>query len=313
MLSVALCTYNGAQFIQEQIQSILNQTVPVDEIVVCDDGSTDDTLTIIESFKDTVAVDIRIYRNATRLGPAKNFQQAINLCHGDIIFLSDQDDIWMPNKVDTITSYFGAHPETDVVFTDATLLDDNTDSVIGTLWHSIGMTNQAKDAIANSLGIELFAYENRATGATMAVRHGFTCLNNIASYCNDTILHDGALAMIAVSNNSIGFISEKLIQYRIHTSQERGIGDSIDNPVCDNPRETSHLATVWNQLALPEPLASRIAFIVNRHRRKHQPLGGFRLLRGIPTYHKMYANHWFSFLFYDLRQWVSIMIGRIHK
>ena len=177
MISVALCTYNGEQYIREQLESILTQTVKVDEIVVCDDGSTDNTLQIIEELAGNTDTAIHIYRNETNLGPAKNFQKAINLCSGDIIFLSDQDDVWMPEKAATITNYFRQNPQISVVFTDGNLTDGEKN--IGSLWHSLGITPNAQKAINDGFGIELFACESRATGATMAVRSTFEPLHTL--------------------------------------------------------------------------------------------------------------------------------------
>ena len=79
-LSVALCTYNGAKYIEEQILSIMNQTMPVDEIVVCDDGSTDETLQIINRIKEKSRVEIRVFCNDTTLGVCAIFQKAVDLC-----------------------------------------------------------------------------------------------------------------------------------------------------------------------------------------------------------------------------------------
>lgn len=79
-ISVALCTYNGSKYIEEQLRSILNQTMQVDEIVICDDGSRDDTIQIIEEVKKEALTDIRIYRNETNLGVCANFQKAVDLC-----------------------------------------------------------------------------------------------------------------------------------------------------------------------------------------------------------------------------------------
>lgn len=122
-VSVAMCTYNGAQYIEEQLLSILHQSVPVDEIVICDDGSTDETIEIIKRIKRDAAIPISIHINEPHLGVNLNFEKAIKLCHGDIIFLSDQDDIWEENKVDTIIDYFSTHEDKNVVFGDAVLID----------------------------------------------------------------------------------------------------------------------------------------------------------------------------------------------
>lgn len=121
--SVAMCTYNGAKYIREQLDSILNQSHLVDEIVICDDGSIDETIEIIKRIKRNTAIPISIYINEPHLGVNLNFEKAIKLCQGDIIFLSDQDDIWEENKVDTIIGYFSTHEDKNVVFGDAVLIN----------------------------------------------------------------------------------------------------------------------------------------------------------------------------------------------
>jgi len=92
-ISVALCTYNGELYLREQLESILKQTFPPDEIIICDDGSTDTTIKILEEFRRKSFIPVKVYYNKENLGVSKNFEKAISLCSGDIIFLSDQDDV----------------------------------------------------------------------------------------------------------------------------------------------------------------------------------------------------------------------------
>ena len=311
MISVALCTYNGERYIREQLKSILNQTVKVDEIVVCDDGSTDNTLQIIEGLACTTDTAIHIHRNETNLGPAKNFQKAINLCSGDIIFLSDQDDVWVPEKVATITNYFKQNPHISVVFTDGNLMADNT--LIGSLWQCFGITSKSIKAIDNGFGIELFACESRATGATMAVRNTFEPIHTLNHYQPSHFLHDEILSMLALYHNQLGYCPEKLINYRIHPNQECGLGERLINPASDDIRETSNLALLWSRLALPNTLQERITFIATRDRRKHQPFGPIRMIGNLKIYRMLYHSQWCSFLLFDIRKWSSVMLHRIIK
>ncbi len=314
MISVALCTYNGEKYIRLQLESILNQTMPVDEIVVCDDGSIDNTLQIIESLRDSTPANIRIFRNEKNLGPAHNFQNAINLCLGDIIFLSDQDDIWHPNKVETIVHYFGQNEQKQVVFTDGQIVDPYGKAIAdSTLWKCFGMTEKGQRHIDEGYGVELLANENRATGATMAVRKGYKYLPNIVDYCKGDILHDGVLAMLSAADNQLGCINRKLIDYRIHPGQECGIGESLRHPVSDDPRKSSYTAVYWSQNNLPAPLTRRIRFIVTRRRHQQQPLGALRMVGHIAEYRKLYRSHWHSFLIYDITKWFSDMWHRIKK
>jgi len=98
-VSVALCTYNGAAYLGEQLDSIVAQSRPPDELVVCDDGSTDGTVGLLQAFVPEAPFPVRLYRNERNRGFAKNFERAISLCTGDFIALSDQDDVWKPEKL----------------------------------------------------------------------------------------------------------------------------------------------------------------------------------------------------------------------
>ena len=255
MLSVALCTYNGSRYIRKQIESILQQTMPVDEIVVCDDGSTDDTLTIIESYQTATATKLRIYRNEYNIGVSANFHKAINLCNGDYIFLSDQDDIWLPNKTKVIVDFFEKNNDKQVVFSDGLLVDNQEKQICDkTLWGTIGFSTHAQKELINGLGPELFSFENRATGATMAFRRSLEYKSSFLDCCNTTILHDGALAMLGLAQNSLGFISQPLIKYRIHSHQVVGLGPTINYQPSDDSRDTSPLCELWYSEPLPSPL-----------------------------------------------------------
>lgn len=96
MISVCMATYNGAKYIRAQVDSILDQLGPTDELVVCDDCSKDETLSILVSYGDA---RIKIHKNPSQLGHVRNFERAIKLAAGDYIFLSDQDDVWTPGRV----------------------------------------------------------------------------------------------------------------------------------------------------------------------------------------------------------------------
>lgn len=124
-VSVAIATFNGARYLDAQLRSIEHQTLKPDEIVISDDSSCDNTLKIITDFQQTTEIDVRISSNPHRLGFVKNFERAISLCSGDLIFLSDQDDVWYPNKISTIASIFVEHPKTHVCIHDQDIVDSD--------------------------------------------------------------------------------------------------------------------------------------------------------------------------------------------
>ena len=126
-ISVAVAAYNGERFIREQIESMCCQTIVPDEIVVSDDGSQDSTVQIVQELanKYTEQVDIKVLQDNSRHGVSGNFEWAITHTTGDYIFVSDQDDIWQPNKVEVVMKVFELHTDAECVFHEAHLIDEN--------------------------------------------------------------------------------------------------------------------------------------------------------------------------------------------
>src|ERR1700723_2014959 len=137
-ISVALCTYNGERFLRHQLESIQQQTRLPDELVVCDDRSTDQTFAIVREFAARVSFPIVIVQNPETLGSARNFEKAIRLCTGDLIALSDQDDLWYPNRLQRSEHEFIAHPQAGLVFSDADVIDEQNRPLGATLWQQLG-------------------------------------------------------------------------------------------------------------------------------------------------------------------------------
>lgn len=115
-VSLALCTYNGEKFLLEQLQSFLAQTRQPNELVVCDDVSSDRTLEILNEFAQCAPFPVRIFVSDMTLRSTKNFEKAIGLCEGDIIFLSDQDDVWFPDKLARMLTIFEEDAGVGAVF-----------------------------------------------------------------------------------------------------------------------------------------------------------------------------------------------------
>jgi glycosyltransferase involved in cell wall biosynthesis len=120
-VSVCIATYNGGRFIREQLDSILRQLAEDDEIVICDDGSTDETLPAVESYSDS---RIRMHRNPVRLGHAQNFMKAIALARGEYIALSDQDDIWVEGRLARMLHLLSGLPPGSLVIGEFITVDE---------------------------------------------------------------------------------------------------------------------------------------------------------------------------------------------
>lgn len=121
LISVAMATFNGERYLGEQLDSIASQTLRPDELVVSDDGSSDGTLEVLHSFAQRAAFTVTVTRNPGPRGYASNFNSALSQARGDVVLLSDQDDVWLPHKIETLVRWADAHPYTWVVMNDAAL------------------------------------------------------------------------------------------------------------------------------------------------------------------------------------------------
>ena len=124
-VSIAMATYNGGKYLSEQLESFISQTRPPDELIVCDDRSTDNTVEVLNRFKSVAPFEVNIYINDINIGYTKNFEKAISVCSGDVIFLSDQDDVWEATKILLVTSKFSENSSIHVIINDAKYADDN--------------------------------------------------------------------------------------------------------------------------------------------------------------------------------------------
>src|SRR5918997_119590 len=200
--SVAMCTYNGARFVAEQLASVAAQTRPPDELVVCDDGSADETRELVGEFAARAPFPVRLSVNERNLGSTRNFGRAISLSAGDLIALSDQDDVWHPEKLEKLEARFDARPSVGLVFTDAELVDERLRVRRG----------RALDVLLPGWSV---------TGATMAFRADFRDL--VLDIPEDlALIHDGWIALMVAAVSEIDYIAEPLIQYRQHPRQQVG-------------------------------------------------------------------------------------------
>ncbi|MDO4574094.1 MAG: glycosyltransferase family 2 protein [Planctomycetia bacterium] len=132
-LSIAICTYNGAKFLREQLDSLASQTRLPDEVVVGDDGSTDATLDLLADWAKTVPFPVRVERNAENGGFVRNFENTMRRCTGDVIFPSDQDDVWYPEKLAKMAAVLENDPQVGLVFCNAAFIDAKGEKLPGTL------------------------------------------------------------------------------------------------------------------------------------------------------------------------------------
>lgn len=245
--SVALCTFNGARFVEEQLRSILDQTRLPDEIVVFDDQSTDATVSIVEQVAGSAPIPIRITINAVRKGSTDNFLAAVAACRGEVIFLSDQDDVWCANKVAAMLAAFEADAALGLIVSDARAVDEQLRPLDYTVLGSLPLTPADRIRIGRDRGANLVLKRPFGTGSSMAFRRSLvpaiTTLDRPAG-----LIHDSWILTVAAAYSRIAVLDETLNLYRQHDGQQVGAppkwranagGAGVDGP--SGPKErTSH-------------------------------------------------------------------------
>ena len=159
----------------EQLESIAAQTVMPDEVVVCDDRSTDKTAEIVESFGRRAPFPVRLYLNEDNLGSTKNFEKAITLCDSEIILLSDQDDVWHARKLERIQETFADQPRTGAVFTDADIVDAVLRSTGRSLWKAVGFTQREQRNLRRGRGFDVLPPTTNPT-MTLRMHHSMSAM-----------------------------------------------------------------------------------------------------------------------------------------
>jgi glycosyltransferase involved in cell wall biosynthesis len=197
-ISVCMAVKDGERFIEEQIRSILDQLQPEDELIISDDASADRTRKIIRSFQDS---RILVSMNPHCVGPVKNFENALKRTRGEYIFLADQDDVWMPHKVDKM---FAALKENDLVLSDCWITDENLNRQEETFFQR----NQSRQGLVKNL------LRNSYIGCCMAFHR--SVLDKILPFPEKIPMHDQWIGLVAESNFRVRFIAEPLIYYRRH-------------------------------------------------------------------------------------------------
>ncbi len=216
VLSVALCTFNGASFLPAQLNSIQIQTRLPDEMIVCDDGSADNTAEIIESFSASVSFPVRLQKTNRTLGITKNFERAIGDCRGDIIVLCDQDDVWQPQKLERVEDAFMDNPAAGLVLSNAEIVDENLVPLGYSLWSYLKFKPGRNHGPST---LKKFVKRNPSFGTTMAFRGSFKKL--LLPIPSD-VAHDMWCGLVIAASAPAVFISDALVRYRQHEKQYTG-------------------------------------------------------------------------------------------
>ena len=218
-IAVALCTYNGASYLREQLRSIVTQTTLPDELVVTDDGSADNTMSILDEELRDVPFAVDSVRNAQTKGVAENFAFTLSRCTADVIALADQDDVWQRHRLARGTAPF-ADSEVTATFSDAALIDEGGRPQEPSLWdvHDIG--GQSRRRLRRQATWRQLVRWNCVTGATLAIRRDIL---DVALPVPPDTLHDEWLALVAAGLGQVVAIEEQLVSYRVHGGSTLGL------------------------------------------------------------------------------------------
>ncbi len=209
LVSVAMATFNGANYLKEQLSSILGQTYPNLEIVITDDASSDETLTILRDFQ--IKYDrIKVFRHRVNQGITASFERSIKNCRGEFIAISDQDDIWELNKIEILIN---AMENEDVIYSDSELIDRT------------GLSMNKR--ISSLVNLKSFYSGAPFLMGICLPGHSLMMQGDFAKYILPMpreMMYDRWISYCAAANNGIKYIHLPLVKYRQHESNRFGVG-----------------------------------------------------------------------------------------
>lgn len=223
LISVVVATYNGARYIKEQLDSIIHQTYPNIEIVITDDKSTDETMSILEAYAVKYS-NIRVYQNETNLKYVKNFEKGMGLAKGEFIAPSDQDDIWELDKLQVLMDHMGDHA---IIYCNSVLIDANGKKM-GQQLSDIKRLDSFDSCLNYAIG-------NSAPGHAMIIR------KQVIQDCGvfpTMIPHDYWLGFVATFNSQVYFLDKVMVLYRQHDANVFGAAKAADR-VAPKPKKIS--------------------------------------------------------------------------
>ncbi len=207
MISVALASYNGEKYIETQIKSILDQTYQNFEIIIVDDCSTDNTVSVIKNLNDS---RIRIFQNEKNLGFRKNFEKIIENCTGEYIAFCDQDDVWLPNHLTDLISNIN---DNLLICGNAILVNQNLEEINVTMLESLGV-----DFLPNKPDewFKFLLFTNVFQGTACLAKTDF--VKSLLPFPENIKYHDHWLAINAAIKDKVCYIDKPILKYRQHSN-----------------------------------------------------------------------------------------------
>lgn len=214
MISVCMATFNGANFLNQQLESILNQLSKEDEIIISDDNSTDNTIELIQAYKDD---RIKLFINPNK-GIISNFENALKQSRGDYIFLSDQDDVWCDDKVNEMIAVLQRF---DLVVTDAFIIDEFGKKTSKSYFE----VNNSKPGFFNNI--------INASYLGCAIAFKKEVKSYVLPFPSNIPMHDLWIGSLVYLKGKVVFLNKKLLLYRRHGNNASFSGGKSSIPFSD--------------------------------------------------------------------------------
>lgn len=223
--SIVMTTFNSEKFILKQLDSLVHQTKYIDEFIICDDCSSDNTISLLEQFKTTnINCKIKIVHNSENIGFVQNFKNAISYASGDLIFLCDHDDVWEKEKVENMVKVFEGNKDILCLGSSFSMIDANDDKIKNKRNIFFCNNNLIKFKIKKGK-VEKINFKNEflhnfTPGCCIAFRKELK--EEIIKHLN-VAPHDYFISSLASSKDALYFYNEELIKYRLHQNNCIGI------------------------------------------------------------------------------------------
>jgi glycosyltransferase involved in cell wall biosynthesis len=274
-VAVVVATYNGATYLRAQLESIVQQTYKPSQIIIVDDASLDDTLQVANNFA-AHHPEVMVVQNETRLGYIKNFEKGMLLANANYIALSDQDDIWMPNKIEVLIHAIG---DQMLAYSDSELIDANGQ-----------LLNQKMSSIKNQLAYHtpiMYTIGAWAPGHAMLFKKE---LVDKAAPFPTLVTHDFWLGFVATCYSKVVYVNEPLVHYRQHTQNAIG-ADTTKN-------KSASLTMVQKK----QKARARMELLYNKVKEAgHQHTGVFEKINNSYASFSLINNYNRAKLFFDYR------------
>jgi glycosyltransferase involved in cell wall biosynthesis len=234
-------TYNGQHYAPLQLASILAQTRLPDELVICEDGSTDDTPALVEAFARTAPFVVNFVRNEHNLGVHKNYEKAISLCTGDVIVIADQDNTWMPEKLALTEAAYQNDPAAHLALCDALIVDDDLRPTGRTLWQNLRLTPALQKRMVNGESAHAATKVNVGWGVILSFRaDGLRWVTPLLPDAH-VMLYDEWAATILAYVSRVALIPQPLVKYRQHKNMYSGanslpVGQRVVGAIFEGPK-----------------------------------------------------------------------------